>query len=301
MKPTITQIDGAFAARVTDIDLTDMDDEAWQAVDEAFLKHGVLVFPGQNLDAEAQVAFANHFGDIELLRPDPNDKAVPITNVKEDGTVFEPKEHRFKSLRGNEGWHIDSTYMPLAAKGAVMTAQIVPEEDGETEWADMRAAYDDLDNDKRDFVEGLSAYHSLYQSQAKIGYSIKPGTAYGFHNKGAPLRPMVKTHPLTGRKALYVGRHAYKIPGMEDADALALVDELIEFACEPSRSYKHKWTPGDAIIWDNRCIMHRACSYDVSKPRVMRHVRIAGDRASELAPTGPDNLAETFEPATSNR
>jgi alpha-ketoglutarate-dependent taurine dioxygenase len=161
MKPTITPITETFAARVTDIDLRNMDEEAWRSVEEAFLKYGVLVFPGQNLTAEEQVAFAEHFGDIELLRPDPDQKAVAISNVKDDGSVLQPDERVFRTLRGNEGWHIDSTYMPLAAKGAVMTAQVVPEEDGETEWADMRAAYDALDEEKKKIVEDHSAYHSL--------------------------------------------------------------------------------------------------------------------------------------------
>ena len=98
-------------------------------------------------------------------------------------------------MRGNEGWHTDSSYMPLAAKASVLSAQVVPTVDGETEWADMRAAYDALDEATRRRIAGLSAHHSLYYSQAKIGHVVEKGAAYGFHTKGAPLRPLVKVHP----------------------------------------------------------------------------------------------------------
>ena len=120
-------------------------------------------------------------------------------------------------LRGNEGWHTDSSYMPLAAKASVLSAQVVPSAGGETEWADMRAAYDALDEATRRRIAGLSAHHSLYHSQAKIGHVVQTGAGYGFHTKGAPLRPLVKVHPVTGRPALFIGRHAYGIPGLDEA------------------------------------------------------------------------------------
>lgn len=299
MNPTITSLDATLGATITDIDLTNLDDATWRFVEDAFHEYALLVFPGQNLSAEDQVAFSNRFGDIEILRG--NAKAVPITNQKPDGTTFKPDEDRFKSLRGNEGWHLDSTYMPLAAKAGVLSAKVVPSEGGETEIADMRAAYDALDDVMRERISDLSAYHSLYASQAKIGHIVKPGSGYGYHTKGAPLRPLVKTHPVTGRKALYVGRHAYRIPGMEDADTTALVEELIDFACRPPRVYSHRWTPGDLMIWDNRCAMHRARPYDFSETRIMQATRIAGDPESELAPTAMDHHVGVFEPSTTNR
>jgi alpha-ketoglutarate-dependent taurine dioxygenase len=145
MPPTITPIDATLGAVVTDLALARMDAVTWKTVEEAFHRCGVLVFPEQHLTEAEQVAFANRFGDIELLAPDPEQKAVAISNQKADGTVMQPDEHRFKSLRGNEGWHTDSSYMPLAAKASVLSAQVVPSAGGETEWADMRAAYDALD------------------------------------------------------------------------------------------------------------------------------------------------------------
>ncbi len=301
MEPTVTRLDATLGATITGIDLAAMDGAAWRLVEDAFHEHALLVFPGQDLSEAAQIAFASRFGDIEILRGETEQKAVAISNENADGSVVGPEAHRYKNLRGNEGWHTDSSYMPLAAKASVLAAQVVPAAGGETEWADMRAAYDALDADTRDRVADLSAYHSLYASQAKIGYVIEPGAGYGFHTKGAPLRPLVKTHPVTGRKALFIGRHAYRIPGLDDGEAQKLLDGLVDFACRPPRTYAHSWRPGDLIIWDNRCVLHRARPYDYGEVRVMRHTRVAGDPMSELAATAADARAGAFEPTASNR
>jgi len=301
MEPKITPIDATLGAVVTGFALSHMDISTWRTVEQAFHDYAVLVFPVQHLTEDEQVAFANRFGDIELLAPDPEQKAVAISNQKPDGTVMNADEHRFKSLRGNEGWHTDSSYMPLAAKASVLSAQVVPSADGETEWADMRAAYDALDETMRRRIAGLSAHHSLYYSQARIGHVVQTGTAYGFHTKGAPLRPLVKVHPVTGRPALFIGRHAYGIPGVDETESEKLLSDLVDFACRPPRTYAHRWRPGDVVIWDNRCVLHRARPYDYREPRVMRHTRVAGDPATELAPTDRDDRAVMYEPSTSNR
>lgn len=190
-----------------------------------------------------------------------------------------------KSLRGNEGWHHDSTYMPLQAKGAVFSAEIVPSEGAATGWADMRAAYDALDDETRRLVDGLAAHHSYYFSQGRMGHEVAPGTTYGFHDDGAPLRPLVKVHPVTGRRSLFIGRHAHAIPGMTEEESLALLDQLHDQACRRPRTWEHRWAPGDVVVWDNRCVLHRARPYDRSQPRVMQHTRVAGDPRTELAPT----------------
>ena len=150
-------------------------------------------------------------------------------------------------------------------------------------------------------IKYLNAYHSYFHSQAKIGHTVKQGAGYGFNASDAPLHPLVKTHPVTGRKSLFIGRHAYEIPGMSIKDGQALLDDLLEFAVRPPRVYAHQWKPGDVMMWDNRCILHRACPYDHSEIRIMRHVRVAGEVESELVETGRDNLAEDFQPSASNR
>lgn len=301
MAPKITPIEGTtFGAVITDIDLSNLDEPTWRIVEDAFIEYAALVFPGQFLSDADQVAFGKRFGDIEILRD--GQEGVQISNKKPDGSVMKPDEFRFKTLRGNEGWHTDSTYMPLAAKAGLLSALVLPPSGGgETELADMRAGYDALDDIMKARIEDLSAYHSLYASQAKIGHEVETGSGYGYHDKGAPLRPLVKIHPVTGRKILYIARHIYRIPGMDDADAMALLDELMDFACQSPRVYKHSWKVGDLMIWDNRCILHRARPYDFNEPRVLQATRIAGDPATELAPTGRDERASAFQPAASNR
>jgi len=300
MKPTVSPLaDKSFGAVITDVDLNAIEPAAWKIIEDAFHEHAALVFPGQFLSEAMQVAFGMRFGEIEVLRE--NSKAVQISNKKPDGTLYDANDFRFKTLRGNEGWHMDSTYMPLAAKAGLLSAIEVPSSGGETELADMRAAYDALDEVTLKRISGLSAYHSLYASQARLGYVVETGSAYGYHDKGAPLRPLIKTHPVTGRKVLYIGRHAYRIPGMADEDARALLDDLIERSCQEPRVYTHTWKVGDLMIWDNRCVLHRARPYDFGEPRTLQGTRIAGDPDTELAQTDRDERASGFRPTASNR
>jgi alpha-ketoglutarate-dependent taurine dioxygenase len=281
MAPTITSTGATLGAVVTDIDLTRLDQATWQTVEQAFHEYALLIFPGQHLSEQAQVDFAARFGAIERLIPKAD--IATISNLNADGSVKPAHEHRSKIMRGNEGWHTDSSYMPLASKAAVLSAHVVPAQGGQTEWADARAGYDALDSGMKAKVADLLAYHSIYYSQANIGHQVKPGSGYGFHNEEPPLRPLIKTHPVTGRRALYVGRHAYGIPGLSDAESKQLLDDLVTFICQPPRTYRHDWQPGDVVIWDNRCLLHRACPYDYNQPRMMKHARIAGDPDSELA------------------
>ena len=189
----------------------------------------------------------------------------------------------------------------MAAKAGLLSALVIPPEGGETELADMRAGYEALDEVTQARIEDLSAYHSLYASQAKMGYKFETGSAYGYHDKGAPLRPLVKVHPVTGRKCLCIGRHAYRIPGMEDQDAQSLLDDLLDRAARAPRVYTHHWTVGDLLIWDNRCVLHRARPYDFNETRILQATRIAGDPTSELASTGRDERASGFTPSSVNR
>jgi alpha-ketoglutarate-dependent taurine dioxygenase len=293
MNITITPIKNkTLGAVVAGVDLNHLDGCDWEQIYAAFLEHAALVFPGQFLDDDVQIAFGQRFGEIEQVRE--GKQSLAISNRNADGTLLEPDDHRFKSLRGNEGWHHDSTYMPVAAKAGLLSAIEVPSTGGETALADTRAGYDALDNATRAAIAQLQAYHSLYASQAKIGYKPATGSGYGYGTQGAPLRPLVKVHPQTGRKALCIGRHTFRIPGMSDADARVLLDDLLDRTCRPGLVYTHTWVPGDLLVWDNRCVMHRACAYDTNEPRVLQGTRIAGDPATESAPTVADELASGY-------
>jgi len=275
---TVEPLGASFGAVVTGLKLADLDDAAFAALYRTWLDHALLIFPGQHLTRDEQIAFARRFGAPEF-------EIAPISNVRADGSVRpEAGDDVVNILKGNMGWHCDSTYMPVQAKGAVFTAHVVPDEGGETGWADMRAAYDALDAAMQARIAPLSAHHSLRYSQGKLGHAHKPGSAYsgyGMTETEAPLRPLVKVHPETGRRCLMVGRHAHAIPGLDPDESERLLDELADFACQPPRVYHHRWTPGDAVVWDNRALMHRACPWDMTKPRVMYHSRIAGDPVSE--------------------
>jgi len=300
MSMTVTPVDATLGAVVTDVDLASLEDDGWAEIHEAFLEYGVLVFPGQHLDDESQSGFAGRFGKTEKLSPRQTGPTITFSNQKPDGSVAAPDEQQFHILKGNEGWHTDSTYMPLASKAAMLAALVLPPEGGETEFADMRAAWEMLGEETQLRLETLSAYHSLYYSQQQAGYTHTTDNIYGFHDKGAPLRPIVKTHPETGRKSLYIGRHAYGVPGLSAEESETLLRTLLEEACQPPRVYRHIWQIGDLVVWDNRCLMHRARPYDASCPRALRASRISGEPESELAPTFADERAERFQPSASN-
>lgn len=270
-----------LGACVTGVDLRTLTKAEWPVIAQAFAEHALLVFPAQHLDDDAQLAFARRFGDIEVLVE--GKTTIAISNRGEQGQPLRDDSVFMQLLRGNEGWHTDSSYMPLAAKASVLSARVVPEAGGETEWADMRAAYDALDVDMQARLERLSAFHSLFYSQSRIGAVAKVGDYYGFNAGDAPRRPLVKVHPETGRRALFIGRHACNIPGMETAESEAFLDALMDFACRAPRVYRHRWQAGDIVVWDNRCLLHRARPYDYREPRVMMHTRIRGNPDTEWA------------------
>jgi alpha-ketoglutarate-dependent taurine dioxygenase len=278
---TVKNLEKSFGAIVTGIKLSNISNKVAKDLYEIWLERSLLIFPDQHLSNEEQVNFAKHFGDLEF-------DLSPISNVRSDGTVRDATDDDIvKSLRGNMEWHHDSTYMPLQAKGAVFTAHVVPAKDGQTGWADMSAAYDALSLSMKEKINNLSAYHSYEWSQKeRYGHKSKEESefnSYGFDIDPKPLRPLVKVHPETGRKTLTIGRHIHRIPGMSDEEAVGLAQELEEFACQESRTYHHSWSVGDAVIWDNRCLMHQARPWDLSEPRTMYHARLQGDKESESA------------------
>lgn len=275
----VEPIDATLGAVLTGVRLAPIDEDRFRAIEEAFHTYAVLVFPDQHLTQEEQVAFARHFGELERLAGDL--EAVPLANVSREGEVFGADHPVMAILRGNSGWHTDSSYMPVSAKASALSAHIVDEHAGGTEWADMRAAYDALDDQTKSLIEGRSAAHSIRYSQQRAGEHQVAG--YGFDVDIPPHRPLVKVHPVTGRKALFIGRHAHAVDGMTAEESEALIDRLVDFACRPPRVYTHRWTAGDLVLWDNRCVLHRAEPWGWDRPRVMLHTRIAGDPVTEAA------------------
>ena len=278
----VEPLDRSFGAKVYDLSLPDLDKQQAQDIYKLWLEYALLIFPGQNLTNEQQIDFAKNFGALEF-------DLSPISNVRNDGSIRDANDDDIvKSLKGNMEWHHDSTYMPIQAKGAVFTAHKVPSKGGETGWADMRSAYEGLSQTMKDKIDNLSAYHSYEWSQKeRFGHkdpTVSEFNSYGFDIDPKPLRPLVKTHAETGKKCLTIGRHINKIPGMTDQEAQNLARELEEYACSNQEwVYHHAWEVGDAVIWDNRCLMHQASMWDLSEGRIMYHSRIEGDPISEAA------------------
>ena len=280
--------DKVFGATITDVALGQLEDADFATVHAAFLNYGFLLFPGQFLSDDENVAFGKRFGELEF-------GAAAMSNQERSkegslGKIFDIDTQRMRTNVGNEAWHTDSTYKPMSSKCAMLSAVVVPDSGGETELADLRAGYAALDQATKDRIEGLSAYHSTQYSQANDVGDFPPVDANSVYHGEAYLRPLVKVHPETGVKNLFVGRHAFGIPGLERAESKRLIRSLVDFVVsDPARVYTHRWRPGDTLLWDNRAIAHRARPYDYSEPRVLIGTRVAGEPESELAyyPTDP--------------
>ncbi|MEM7100215.1 MAG: TauD/TfdA family dioxygenase [Pseudomonadota bacterium] len=284
--------DKVFGARITGVALQKLTTAQFDAIQTAFLRYGFLVFPDQHLTEAQNIEFGKRFGELEF-------GAVPMANQEkisegEYGSVIPMETQRMRTNVGNEAWHTDSTYWPVSSKCAMLSAVVVPEQGGETQLADMRAGYAALDDATRAKVTTLSAYHSTQYSQANDLGDFPPANKDSIYHGEAYLRPLVKTHPETGVPNLFIGRHAFGIPGLSRAESRSLLRSLVDFVvAEPERVYTHTWSVGDTMIWDNRALLHRACPYDYAKPRVLTGTRIAGDPESELAyyPNDPEAQA----------
>eukprot|EP00746_Dinoflagellata_sp_MGD_P133030 gnl/MRDRNA2_/MRDRNA2_66709_c0_seq2.p1 gnl/MRDRNA2_/MRDRNA2_66709_c0~~gnl/MRDRNA2_/MRDRNA2_66709_c0_seq2.p1 ORF type:complete len:361 (+),score=48.49 gnl/MRDRNA2_/MRDRNA2_66709_c0_seq2:104-1186(+) len=272
-----------LGAVVQGVTLGDLDEETFQVIEKAFHEHAVLVFPGQGaLTKEQQDNFGRRFGALEF-------EAIPMSNQDANGQVISSEEARFKTCRINENWHTDSTYMPVSAKAGLLYAEgPIPSKGGATEFADMRAAYDALEDSQKAKIEKLAAYHSVHYSYASLtNFFPEKGTMYGLDGTSR-FRPLVKVHPVTGRKSIFYASHAFGIPNMTREDSKQLLNSLRDFACQAPRTYEHHWQVGDLVLWDNRCCLHRARPYDTKEKRVMRGTRIAGEKETELELPAPD-------------
>jgi len=297
----IRPIEGkGFGAIIVDVDLPKIDDEKFGVIKDAFLEYGFLVFPAQHLSDEENIKFGQRFGQLEF-------GSLPLSNQERNkdgsyGKVMDLESQMMRNWLGNEAWHTDSTYMPISSKVAMLSAKAVPDSGGETELADARAGYAALGEPARSRIENLSAYHSVAYSQANdLGDFPEQGEGLGaiFHGE-AYLRSLVKVHPETGIKNLFIGRHAFGIPGMAREESRKLLKELNEFVVSDERRvYTHSWQVGDLLVWDNRALLHRARPYDYAQPRILIGTRVAGDPETELAYYPEDKRARSGREALS--
>jgi alpha-ketoglutarate-dependent 2,4-dichlorophenoxyacetate dioxygenase len=268
-----------FAARVTGLDLRRRVGGAeFARIREAFERFSVLVFPRQDVDDAAQVAFSECFGPLEATRAGANGaggKLIVLTNIGPDGRIAPPTDKQVLNNRANQSWHHDSSFKPVPARASMLSAREIPGEGGNTEFASMRTAYAGLPERLKAAVRGRIVVHDFGWSRSRVD----PALVTEAERAGwTPVRhPMVVTGAYG--PALYLGAHARMVEGMEEGEGRALIDELTAFATQPRFVYSHRWAPHDLVLWDNRAVLHRATPFrSAVERRHMVRTTIAGER-----------------------
>jgi alpha-ketoglutarate-dependent 2,4-dichlorophenoxyacetate dioxygenase len=275
----VKRLQSLFVAEVTGIDLTvPIPREDFRTIWEAFNEHQILVFRDQTFDDESQIAFSRNFGELETMIAHPGNDWNPghisvMTNLGKDGSLL-PLDHPAMMHRErNEAWHSDSSFKPVAALASLLAARIVPPVGGHTEFASERAAYEDLPAARKAEIELLAAVHRMTHPDKENddGYRDED------KERHVVTHPLVRTNPVNGRKALYVGAHAQEIVGMPPREGRRMLEELTAFCAQPKYVYSHHWREGDAVMWDNRCTLHRATAFDKTRyKRKLHRTTIAG-------------------------
>ena len=277
-----------FAGEVSGIDLTQpLSRDQVRAIDDGMDRYGVLVFHNQRFDDDTQLAFSRNFGELEVSSGAEMSKPgelrlkmemADISNLDAQNRLRAADDRKRLGGLGNRLWHSDASFRAVPAKYSLLSARIVPEKGGNTEFADMRSAYDALDAATKAEVEDLVTEHSNAYSREMIGF---PKADYGAENQDK-LRPvrhrLVRFDPRTGRKSLYLSAHIGTIVGWPVPEARAFIRDLTEHATQPHFVYAHEWKAWDLVIWDNRTTIHRARRYnDLTDVRDMRRSTIRGD------------------------
>jgi alpha-ketoglutarate-dependent 2,4-dichlorophenoxyacetate dioxygenase len=244
-------------------------DEIRAGMDE----YAILVFHDQPFTDEEQIAFAQRLdgqlhtrtGSAAIGANRLADEAVSdISNVGDDGTLLKPGDRRRAYVLGNRLWHTDASFVDPPGRYSILSAKVIPPVPADTEYADMRTAYDTLPAGMKAQLEGLRAHHSVTHSRWMLGFEFSE--AEHARLPGA-IHPVVRTLPRSGRKSLYVAAHASRIVDWPIPEGRLLIHELMEHATRPERVYRHRWRVGDLVIWDNRATMHRACPFDDQQHR----------------------------------
>jgi len=281
MALTIRPLHPLFVAEITGLDMRVPPDPAlMRAIVEAVDAHAVLVFPGQHITDEQHVAFSRPFGRLETTikayrpgfkgRLDPH--VADISNLDENSALLSATDRRRMNSLGNRLWHTDYTFKETPGMYSLLSARVIPDDGGETQFADLRAAYDALPDRMKHRLDGLTAEHSLLYSRGTLGF-----TDFTEEEKirlGSAPQPIARVHPGSGRGTLYLASHAMMIHGMEVPEGRVLLKELMDHATRPEFVYTHRWTEGDMVLWDNRCTMHRACEYDAGRVRELHRTTV---------------------------
>ena len=282
---SIRQIHPVFVGEVSGVDLSKpLTREEAAAIDAGMDRYAVLVFHDQNITDDQQMEFTTNFGAIENAKGGNITKdheyrlkkgMVDVSNLDKDGKPLERSDRRRMFNLGNPLWHSDSSFRAKPAKYSILSARTVASQGGNTEFADMRAAYDTLDDATRAEIEDLVCEHSLMYSRGSMGFSDLT------EDEKAMMKPvrqrLVRTHPVTGRKSLYLSSHAGTIVGWLVPESRDFLRDLNEHATQRELVYTHRWRQYDLVMWDNRQTMHRVRRFDETQPRDMRRTTVAGE------------------------
>lgn len=289
MSVTVTRLTRHFAARIEGIALTrPLADADWAAIRAALDEHSVLVFPGQALDDDAQVAFSRRFGALEVTRSMNPAAGTPFARQSnldiKTGEVIPAEDRRMIYQLANMLWHSDSSFKPVPSLCSLLSGRMVPPEGGATEFASARAAYPSLPEELKQQAERAIAVHDFAWSRDQV----RPG--FFTERERAEYPPvrhrLVRANPVNGRRTLFLGAHASHIEGLPLEEGRALLKRLLDHVTQPEFCYRHEWTVGDLVIWDNRCVLHRATPYDTNRyKRLMQRTTISGDPAEPAVTT----------------
>jgi alpha-ketoglutarate-dependent 2,4-dichlorophenoxyacetate dioxygenase len=286
---SIRQIHPTFAGEVTGVNCAkplSPDDVA--AIEAGMDQHAVLIFRDQPLTDQQQIDFTRHFGELEgyntagHIRKKEDSRLgsgiADFSNLDKSGNVMSDTDRVWFFKLGDRLWHSDSSFRPIPAKYSLLSGRVIPSWGANTEFADMRAAYDALDDRTKNEIEDLICEHSLMFSREAIGFTdLTPEEREAFR----PVRQrLVRTHPVTGRKSLFLSSHAGTILGWTIPEARMFLRDLTELATKDRFVYSHEWRVGDLVIWDNRTTMHRARRFDRSEVRDVRRTTLGGDVAT---------------------
>jgi alpha-ketoglutarate-dependent 2,4-dichlorophenoxyacetate dioxygenase len=281
MNISIRPLTPGFGAEITGIDLRELDDATFAKIEDAFETYSVLVFPGQRLDDDAQIAFSRRFGDLEKTQGHiANNFTVRhvsvISNLDPEGKLMSADDPRIQYRLGQRNWHSDSSFKRVPAKASLLHARILPSDGGETQFASLRAAYDALPEARKKQLEGSAAVHHYAYSRRHLGIEL---TNEEEDKRFPPVaQAIIRTNPKNGRKALYVGSHASHFVGMPEEEGRALLKELLDFATQEKFTYLHRWKVGDLVMYDNRAALHRARPYAITtQPRVLHRTTVMGE------------------------
>ena len=298
MTPSVWPVTETFAAEIGDLDLSQPLSEAdWQVVEEAFRTYGVLIIPDQQISQQQHVDFALRFGPMDMsmvvdmtdVKPRLRGDISDVSNLDGNDAIYAEGDRLRHFLLGNRLWHTDSSFKKVPAKMSLLYMREIPPVGGHTEFADMRAAYDALSDTMKRRIDGLVALHAIAYSQESTEFEITEE-----HNENLPPVPqaMVRRHGYSGRTSIYVASHAGKIVGMSDADAKALLADLIAHATQRQFVHTHRWRANDVVIWDNRCTMHRGLAFDDQRWRRDAQRATVMDVAPTCEQEGIDAAAE---------